>query len=74
MAWHYPYVLGSAYWENATLTDGRSVEFTKRERPHLVFAEDGVTPLALTNGAGVDGVGKHGDHTWTFLQLLRQRT
>jgi hypothetical protein len=28
--------------------------------------------VALTNGAGIDGIGKYGDATWTFLQPLRQ--
>ena len=70
--WHYPYINGSAYFENVTLMSGQTLEFRQRERPHLVFAPDGVTPLALTNGAGVDGNGKFGDATWTFLQPLRQ--
>lgn len=69
--WHYPYINGSAYWENVTFTNGEVVEFKRRERPHLVFAADGVTPVALTNGAGIDGVGMYGDATWTFLQPLK---
>jgi hypothetical protein len=67
-----PYINGSAYWENVTLASGEALEFTKRERPHLVFGPDGITPVALTNGAGIDGIGKFGDATWTFLQPLRQ--
>ena len=71
--WYYPYINGSAYWENATLakSPGEVVQFYKRERPHLVFAADGVTPVALTNGAGVDGIGEGGDATWTFLQPIK---
>jgi hypothetical protein len=71
--WFYPYISGSAYFENVTLTDGRELQFHRRERPHLVFDKDGVTPLALTNGAGIDGIGKYGDATWTFLQPLKTK-
>ncbi len=63
--WHYPYINGSAYWENVTLSSGEVLEFHRRERPHLVFAPDGVTPKALTNGVGLDGIGRFGDATWT---------
>ena len=63
--WHYPYINGSAYWENVTLSTGEVLEFHRRERPHLVFAPDGVTPLSLTNGVGLDGIGRFGDATWT---------
>jgi hypothetical protein len=72
ITWHYPYVSGSAYYENVTLASGGVLQFHRRERPHLVFAPDGYTPVALTNGAGIDGIGKYGDATWTFLQPLRQ--
>jgi hypothetical protein len=61
---------GQAYSEKVELTDGRELEFTKRERPHLVFDKDGVTPVALTNGAGIDGIGQYDDAVWTFLQPL----
>lgn len=79
--WHYPFITGEAYNQFANVTRASRgsgkvevVEFTKRERPHLVFGKDGVTPVALTNGAGVDGIGKYGDHTWTFLQPLGTST
>ena len=52
-------------------SNGTTLEFQRRERPHIVFGEDGVTPVALTNGAGIDGVGAYGDATWTFLQLIQ---
>ena len=73
VTWYYPYINGSAYFEKVNLTDGRALEFHKRERPHLVFAkEDGVTPIALTTGSGIDGIGKYTDHTWTFLQPIKR--
>jgi hypothetical protein len=71
VVWHYPYVNGSAYSAHVALVDGRELEFERRERPHLVFAPDGVTPVALTNGAGIDGTGQNHDATWTFLQPLK---
>jgi hypothetical protein len=72
--WHYPYINGSAYWENATMQDGSTWHFQQRERPHLVLGKDGVTPVALTNGAAVDGSGLYNDHTWTFIQPLATPT
>ena len=67
------YTNGSAYDHHVTLDNGTQIEFHRRERPHLVFAADGVTPLALTNGAGIDGIGQYGDATWTFLQPLETK-
>ena len=69
--WFYPLIIGEAYTQFATITNSTVVEFSRRERPHIVLGKDGVTPIALTNGAGMDGVGKYGDHTWTFLQPLQ---
>ena len=40
-----------AYPGWAAFTDAPNQTFDMRERPHLVMAKDGVTPLALTNGA-----------------------
>lgn len=72
--WAYPYISGSAYWENVTFSSGQVAQFHKRERPHLVFGKDGVTPVALTNGAALEGsIGKFGDATWTFMQPLEQK-
>ena len=34
------------------------------ELPHVVFDADGVTPVALTNGAGIDGTGRFHDAVW----------
>ena len=52
-------------------SSGEVLVFMRRERPHLVFASDGVTQVALTSGAGIDAVGKYGDATWTVLQPLK---
>ena len=51
-----------------------------RERPHLVFAADGNTPLALTTGAAPGpATCEHGpcpqnlnDYSFTLLQKIRQ--
>ena len=69
--WHYPYINGSAYGENASLVGGGMVRFAARQRPHVVLGPDGVTPVALTNGAQLVGEGgKAGDATITFLQPI----
>lgn len=41
---------GTAYGNSANFSDGSWQTFLRRERPHLLFAPDGVTPLALSNG------------------------
>jgi hypothetical protein len=70
--WHYPYINGSAYGENATLAGGGVVHFAARQRPHIVLGPDGVTPVALTNGSQLVGEGgQAGDATVTFLQPIR---
>jgi len=38
------------YFNVANFSDGSSLRMSTRERPHLIFAPDGVTPLALSNG------------------------
>jgi hypothetical protein len=45
-------VSGAAYGNTVEFTDGTSFAFVRRERPHLVWAlgQEGVTPVALTNG------------------------
>ena len=57
---------GKAFDNHVVFTDGGAFTFSRRERPHFVFAQDGVTPLALTNGAQYGG--KYGDATYTLLQ------
>jgi len=46
-AWTYT---GFAYSNNASYSDGSFQVFVRRERPHLLFGADGVTPVALSNG------------------------
>jgi hypothetical protein len=41
---------GTAYGNSANFTDGTWQTFARRERPHLLFAADGYTPVALSNG------------------------
>ena len=41
---------GAAYGNNVSFSDGSFHAFSRRERPHLLFAEDGVTPIALSTG------------------------
>ena len=57
---------GKAFDNNVVFTDGGTYSFSRRERPHFVFGADGVTPLALTNGAQYGG--QYGDATYTLLQ------
>lgn len=47
--WTWVYT-GAAYGNNVSYADGSWQYFTRRERPHLLFADDGFTPIALSNG------------------------
>lgn len=48
VAWTYG---GVAFGRTVTFTDtGAAFDFARRERPHMVFAKDGTTPVAVTNG------------------------
>eukprot|EP01084_Bolivina_argentea_P162424 282673_1 len=60
---------GSIYGNVVEYIDGSSFRFTRRERPHFVFADDDCTPIALTNGAQYGG--KYGDATFTLLQPIK---
>ena len=54
-------------------TDGSHMLTMMRERPHLVFAADGHTPVALTNGAAPGPfTGTENDYSYTLLQKLQQ--
>lgn len=61
----------TAYSGRITFTDGTTGTFMMRERPHLVFAADGYTPLALTNGAA-PGPNIKNAYSYTLLQKLQQ--
>ena len=76
LTWH-SHGTTDAYPCHAEFEDGSDAGFMMRERPHLVFAEDGVTPLALTNGAAVGPCtgmtqGSKNDYSYTLLQKLNQ--
>ena len=60
---------GSAYTSHTRYDDGSSADFPFCERPHFVFAADGTTPLALTNGVK-PGWGAGGDQSFTLLRPL----
>ncbi len=60
---------GVAYTNNVTFTDGSSLLLTRRERPHVVFAEGTRTIVALSNSAMVGGA--YGDRSFTLVQGVR---
>ena len=39
---------------DARLNNGTNVRFTTRQRPQIVFAEDGTTPQYMVNGGSFD--------------------
>eukprot|EP01083_Nonionella_stella_P170294 579227_1 len=59
---------GSSYGNHVEFTNGANFTFSRRERPHLIFDEDGCTPIALTNGAQYGG--EYHDATYTLCNLL----
>ena len=65
-AWKFT---GTAYTSHTEYDDGSSADFPYCERPHFVFAADGTTPLALTNGVK-PGWGEGGDQSFTLLRPL----
>ena len=44
-----------AYTENVTLVNGSAARFLTRQRPQLVFEDDGVTPAFLFTSGSFDG-------------------
>mmetsp|Transcript_75622 Transcript_75622/g.92900 ORF Transcript_75622/g.92900 Transcript_75622/m.92900 type:complete len:387 (+) Transcript_75622:3-1163(+) len=63
---------GYAYDTNITFDDNTYEILYSRERPHLVFDKDGVTPLALINGALYKGNVYGNDRSFTFIQPINQ--
>eukprot|EP01084_Bolivina_argentea_P171013 296292_1 len=59
---------GISYENTVEFVDGTSFTFSRRERPHFIFADDKCTPIALTNG--VQYGGEYGDGTYTLLQPI----
>ena len=71
-----------AYMDKIVFDDGSVVRAGCRERPSLVFAEDGTTPIALMNGLSPDPSHvddqpsgscrfSETDYAFTSLQLVR---
>ena len=46
--------------------NGSTVAFERRERPHIIFADDGVTPIGLTSSVTLPG----SDASFTHLQPI----
>jgi hypothetical protein len=63
------YSTGVAYTSLVHYTDGSSHLFDRRERPHVVFAENTTVPVALSNA--VRPGDQDGDRTFTLVQGLR---
>ena len=66
-SWTYP---GTAADATAHYRDGSSETYGHCERPHMIFAKDGVTPVALTNGVKIQGL-TNDDQSFTLLRPLR---
>ena len=67
MVWRWG---GIAYTGQVEYDDGSSYTFPNCERPHLIMAPDGTTPIALTNGVK-PGWGLDGDQSFTLLRPLK---
>jgi hypothetical protein len=60
---------GVAYNSSGLYTDGTAFAFSRRERPHPIMAEDGLTIVALSTGVVYqDDVTIHGSPSFTFVQ------
>ena len=68
-SWQYTGVCGNS---SGRYTDGTAFAFSRRERPHPVFAADGTTLVAVTNGVQYeDSTTKGRDAVFTFLQPVK---
>merc|ERR1719329_1427243 len=64
---------GIAATADTVYKDGTSATFSHLERPQLVFAKDGKTPIALTNGVKTEQTGlANNDQSFTLLRPLQQ--
>ena len=70
-----------AYPKNVTFEDGNTFTFGRRERPHMVLAQDGHTPLALSTAVTAVPTTRTGhpkqllrwpDASYTLVQPLNQ--
>ena len=59
---------------NVPHEDGGAVSFARRERPHLLFGDDGVTPQMLFTSLTNWSVGHKppNDKAFTFAQAIKQ--
>jgi hypothetical protein len=66
-------VTGVAYSNVIVFTDGTNVSASRRERPHLIWDADGVSPVALSNGVQLAGQpnAPNTDGVTTLVQPLR---
>ena len=60
-----------AYQPYTQFNDGTNITFVHCERPHLIFDNDGITPIALTNGA-IPPETPQGDYSYTLLRPIKQ--
>ena len=68
-SWQYTGVCGNS---SGRYTDDTAFAFSRRERPHPVFAADGTTLVAVTNGVQYeDSTTKGRDAVFTFLQPVK---
>jgi hypothetical protein len=60
---------------NLVIGDPPASRYANGDRPKLLFAEDGVTPVAFTNavGTGWGASGMDQDQTFTLLRPLARR-
>ena len=68
----YAYDTNISFIQNENENRMQNFVLHSRERPHLVFDKDGVTPLALTNGVLVNNNKYGDDRSITFLQPINQ--
>jgi hypothetical protein len=67
VSWTYS---GLAFGGVVTFTDNSTFAFSRRERPHVLFAADGTTPVALSSGVQYGGL--YGDAVFTLVQPIAQ--
>lgn len=60
-----------AYTNRVQFADGSELLLNRRERPHLVFAENSRIPVALSCSAEIGG--HHGDRSFTLVQALESK-
>ena len=74
VAWGDPF--DSKRGNVVTYADGHTFRFTRRERPHLIFADDGspshlITAAQYGTGSNPGATGDNGDASFTLVQAIR---